>query len=261
MISQLFEHLPENNRLERIWKLAQVDFKKRYYNDKFGLLWALINPLTQITIYYFVFTRIFQRGQPNFALYLFSATLIWLAFAQGTTTGSKILTTKRYLTENIQFNWIDLYTSHMLSVLMGLVFNLGAYFIMLLITDGSIGNYWYCFPIVLLTWYFLTAGFSIILSLIRPIFFDIIHIWPLLIMIGFWVSGIIFPGTFYFDNYPWFVHVNPFVGLLLNVRACLLVGHEIYYSLLVENLVFSIGIYIIAVFLFKKYAKSVVENI
>jgi len=261
VISQIIEHLPENNRLERIWKIAQVDFKKRYYNDKFGLLWALINPLTQITIYYFVFTRIFQRGQPNFALYLFSATVIWLAFAQGTTTGSKILSNKRYLTENIQFNWTDLYTSHMVSVLMGLVFNLCAYFLMVLITGATIGKYFYLFPIVLATWYFLTAGVSIILSLIRPIFYDVIHIWPLLIMIGFWVSGIIFPGTFYFDNYSWFLHVNPFVGLLLNARACLLTGHDIFYSLLIENLIYSICLYGLAIFLFKKYAKSVVENI
>lgn len=261
MINHLLSKLPENNRLERIWKLAQVDFKKRYYNDKFGLLWALINPVTQITIYYFVFTRIFQRGQPNFALYLFSATLIWLAFAQGTTTGSNILSNKRYLTENIQFNWIDLYTSHMLSVLMGLIFNLFAYCIMLLVTAGTIGEYFYLFPIVLVTWYFLTAGCSILLSLLKPIFYDVIHIWPLIIMIGFWVSGIIFPGTFYFDSYSWFLHVNPFVGLLLNVRACLLGGNEIYYSLLIENLVFSICLYAFAVYLFKKYAKSVVENI
>lgn len=261
MINQLLEKLPENNRLERIWKLAQVDFKKRYYNDKFGLLWALINPITQITIYYFVFTRIFQRGQPYFALYLFSATLLWLAFSQGTTLGSKILSNKRYLTENIQFKWIDLHTSHMLSVLMGLVFNLGAYLVMLLLTDATIGKYFYFFPIVLITWYFLTAGFSILLSLIRPIFYDIIHLWPLVIMVGFWVSGIVFPGTFYFDNYSWFLHVNPFVGLLLNVRACLLVGHEIHISLLMENLFFSICLYSFARFLFNKYAKSVVENI
>ena len=57
---QFFEWLPENNRLERIWKLAQVEFKKRYYNDRLGLVWALLNPLFQMGIYYLVFKYIYK---------------------------------------------------------------------------------------------------------------------------------------------------------------------------------------------------------
>jgi len=30
ILNQISEKLPENNRFERIWKIAQVDFKKRY---------------------------------------------------------------------------------------------------------------------------------------------------------------------------------------------------------------------------------------
>ena len=111
MIKKLLGHIYINNfssysRLERIWKIAQVDFKKRYYNDRLGLLWALINPLTQISIYYFVFTRIFQRNQENFVLYLFCGILTWLAFTEATKMGSRVLIRKKYLTENIQFNWL-----------------------------------------------------------------------------------------------------------------------------------------------------------
>lgn len=255
------DYFSSNRRLERIWKIAQVDFKKRYYNDAFGLLWALINPLTQIAIYYFVFTRIFQRDQENFALYLFCGIIIWLAFAQATRMGSRVLINKKYLTENIQFNWLDLYTSHMISILMGVGFNFLAYFVILILTGTGIGANFYVFPIVILTWFLVSSSAAILLGLIRPVFDDIVHIWDIFVMIGFWVSGIFFSGQFYFDNYPWFVHVNPFVGIILNTRAALLENNELYIGLLFENLIFGFIIYGIAIWLFKKYAKKVIEFI
>ena len=255
------EYFSGNRRLERIWKIAQVDFKKRYYNDAFGLLWALINPLTQISIYYFVFTVIFKRNQENFVLYLFCGILTWLAFSEATKMGSKVLVLKKYLTENIQFNWLDLYSSHMISILMGLCFNFGAYLVILFLTGAKLGTYFYMLPIVLLTLFLISSAVAIVLGLIRPIFDDIVHIWEILLMIGFWVSGIFFSGQFYYDNYPWFVHVNPFVGILLNMRACLLENNMMYWGLLLENLVFSAILYFIAVTLFKKYAKKVIEKV
>jgi len=55
VVDKLINRIPENNRVERIWKLAQLDFKKRYYNDNLGILWSLLEPLFRIGIYYFIF--------------------------------------------------------------------------------------------------------------------------------------------------------------------------------------------------------------
>jgi len=257
------EKFSHNNRLERIWKLAQVDFRKRYYNDKFGLLWALINPLTQIAIYYFVFTKIFQRGGsiPNFALYLFCGLIVWIAFSQATSTGMRILYTKKYLIENIQFNWLDLYYTHLISISIGMLFNFFAYFIGLLIMGVSIGKYWYLFPIVFLTWYLLSFAITIILSILRPVFDDIAHIWKILVMIGFWISGIFFPGEAIVEMYPLLGFANPFLGIILNTRACLLEQNELFANLLAINFLFSLVLLLISLFAFKKYSQSVIEKL
>jgi len=255
------KNFKSRNRLERIWKIAQVDFKKRYYNDKAGLLWALINPITQILLYYFVFTKILQKDQENFVPYLFCGILIWLSFSEATKKGMQVFTNKKYLIQNIQFNWKDLYVSHMFSIMFGLGFNLIAYFIILLLIGAKVGSALLYLPIILLTWFILTLGLAMILGLIRPIFDDIVHIWSLLLLVGFWVSGIFFSGSFYFENYPWFVHVNPFVGIILNLRACLLENNPFYFNLMIENLVFAVLMLALAVYLFNRYAKRVVERI
>lgn len=248
-------------RWERIWKIAQVDFKKRYYNDKFGLLWALINPITQIVLFYFVFTRVFEKQQENFALFLFCGIIMWLSFSQGTSLGLRVLVNKRHLIENIQFNWLDLFSSHMIATLMGLAFNIIAYFITLLLLGVSIGKYFYLFPLVIIAWYLVTAALSIILALIRPVFDDINHIWSIMIMIGFWVSGIFYSGQYFIENHLWFAHLNPFVGIIMNTRACLLENSPIYTQLLFSNVAWGLIMYMIAVFLFKKYSRKIAEKL
>lgn len=256
----LINILPENNRFERIWKIAQVDFRKRYYNDRLGLIWALANPLSQIAIYWFVFTRIFQRNRENYVLYIFCGILIWLAFTEAANKGSVLLKQKRYLIENIQFNWMDLYYSHMISITIGFMFNILAYSFISIFYQNPFGEYFYMFPLVLATWFMISLGCGLILGLIRPVFDDIVHIWNIFTRLGFWASGVFFPGTFYLENYRWVAYSNPFVGIILNTRACLLVNNEFYPGLFLYNFIYAIVFLIIAIVLFKKFSKKVVEK-
>ncbi len=265
MTDRIFEfvekRLPKNNRIERIWKIAQVDFKRRYYNDVLGLLWALANPLSQIGLYYFIFTRIFKKEQENYVLYIFCGIILWLAFAEASRKGSLILKEKQYLMENIQFNWVDLYISHMLSITYGMVFNFFAYAIISLLYRNTYGEYFYLFPIVLLTWFIFGLAISIILSLLRPLFEDSFHIWNILLNIGFWSSGIFYSGTYFFEDYTWFSYINPFIGIILNARACLLENNELYPFWLIYNFLFAGIFLVVAIYIFKKNIKKVTEKI
>lgn len=261
ILGPIVERLPGNNRLERIWKIAQVDFKRRYYNDALGLIWALANPLSQIGIYYFIFTRIFQRKQENYVLYIFCGIIIWLAFAEATRKGSQVLKEKKYLIENIQFNWLDLYVSHMLSITYGMIFNFFAYAVISLLYGNTYGEKFLLFPIVLLTWYMIGLAVSIILSLLRPIFEDVFHIWNIILNLGFWASGVFYSGSFFFENYIWFPYLNPFIGLILNTRACLLMNNEFYPFWFVYNFVFAGLLLVLSIFLFNKFSRRVTEKI
>jgi len=74
--------IPENNRFERIWTLAKVDFKKRYYDSVLGMVWALLNPLLRLAVYTLAFEFIRNAQFENFHIYLFSALLCWMFFTE-----------------------------------------------------------------------------------------------------------------------------------------------------------------------------------
>ena len=52
----------ENKKtLNLIWKLARNDFKTRYAGSYVGALWAMVQPVVTVLMYYIVFDKIFQQ--------------------------------------------------------------------------------------------------------------------------------------------------------------------------------------------------------
>src|SRR5438552_191553 len=145
--SVLVDWFRRTNKSERLWLLAKIEFKLRYYENKLGLLWALIKPLMDIAIYYVVFQTIMKQDIPAFASYLFIGLILWNFFVESTTGTIQILHTKKYLYEYSNMNKLEIYVSTLLSNGIGFFFN----FMMFLIfynffekesTGLSIQNFW-----------------------------------------------------------------------------------------------------------------------
>src|SRR6266496_5120983 len=118
-----------SNKIERLWLLAKIEFKLRYYENKLGLLWALIKPLLDIAIYYIVFQTILKQNIPAFASYLFIGLILWNFFVEYTTGTIQILSTKKYLYEYSNMNKLEIYVSTLFSNSIGFLFNLSMFFL------------------------------------------------------------------------------------------------------------------------------------
>ena len=260
LVDTVLERLPENNRLERIWKLAQIDFMKRYYNDRLGLFWALLNPLFQIVVYYLVFTRVFNTRTENFVLFLTCGILFWGVFSEITKGGLSVIKTKKYLIENIQFDKLDLFVSHALSVFMGFVFNLSIYLLLALILNANINlNAFFIIPI-LLNVFLLSVAFSMLLSIVVLFLDDIRHLWDMALFLGFWGSGVIYSMDLLVDKVPVLKYLNPFLGILENCRRALLYGIPPDYFMLFYNLLTSVALFFLALWLFRRSEHLILEK-
>ena len=253
--------IPENNRIERIWKLAHVDFQKRYYNDKLGLVWALLNPLLRILVYYLVFTYVFEVKEENYAMFLFAGLLIWMTFTEASTKGLSIIQSKRYLIQNIQFEHIDLFISMTISVFIGFTFNFLAYIFFLILTGIPLTLNLLLLPILFLNVFIICMGTSMILSVIQIYLKDIVHAWTIITLAGFWSSGIFLRGEKFLEVFPPLLYINPFVGIIMNMRAISLNGGPPDWYIVLVNYATSIVVLTLGIVLYKKFSHKAIENL
>lgn len=257
----LYHYWPENNRLERIWKLAQVDFKKRYYNDRLGLLWALINPIFKVIVYFLVFSLFFKVEQENYGLYLFSGIVVWSFFSEATGQGMRLLKQKLYLLESIPFNWMDIYFSYLLSIVFGLLFNTSALILVGVVSGVYPSAQFFLFPLALILLYFISMSVVLILSVLFPIMEDLDHLWDMVILVGFWGSGVIVDSTVIVEALPWIIYCNPLIGIIDLFRNAIIgstfIGWDWVGLLVIQTfLLLGIGIWI-----FRRYVRLSIEKI
>lgn len=258
---KLTRYIPENNRLERIWKLAQVDFKRRYYHDRLGILWALIKPIFEVVIYYIVFTAVFKVEQENYGLFIFAGIIIWSGFSEASKRGMGLLGEKLYLIENIQLNKIDLYLSYLLSVLMAMSFNLTVFIGITLITGSFAGLNIFWLPVILASFFLICLGIIMILSCVQPFIKDLIHLWDMGLLLGMWVSGVFYPYHLIIEKIPALIYFNPFIGIIHNIRGSLLVGSEIDLELLGINLAVGLLLYLVGMIVVNRFSRLAIEKL
>lgn len=84
-----------------IYKLAKNDFKTKYAGSYLGIIWAFIQPVITVLVYWFVFEVGFRGGSDSlpvpFVLYLVAGIIPWFFFQDGLTGGTNSLLEYSYL--------------------------------------------------------------------------------------------------------------------------------------------------------------------
>lgn len=253
-----------SNKLERLWLLAKIEFKLRYYENRLGLLWALIKPLFDVLIYYVVFKIILNNNVPAFASFLFIGLIFWIFFVESTTGTIQILNTKKYLYEYSNMNKLEIYVSTLLSNSIGFFFN----FVMFLLfytflEPDSIGfsvhNFWIF--VLFINLFILSLAISLILSCIYIFAKDIAQIWQVFMSMLFFLSPILYNLSTFKKALPSFDYVNPIAGLIINARYVMLEAKNPDFKLLVFDMVYAVILLLAGLFILNKVGSKAAEKL
>ena len=94
-----------------IWKLAKNDFKTRYAGSYLGIIWAFIQPVITVLVYWLVFQKGFSAKDELFAsglevpfvVYLTSGLVPWFYFSESITHSTNALIEYHYLVKKVVF--------------------------------------------------------------------------------------------------------------------------------------------------------------
>jgi ABC-type polysaccharide/polyol phosphate export permease len=256
------------NRVERLWLLAKIEFKLRYYENKLGLLWALIKPLTDITVYFIAFDIVIPQHIPSYVAYLFLGIVVWNFFVESTTGTVQILKMKKFLYEYSNMQKIDIYISNLLSSIIGLSFNFSMFFIYFLLVDNHGHNlqhihfYMYVWLLPLfLCLFLLSLASSMVLSSLYVIMKDIHQIWQVVVGLLFILSPIIFKTEDYMRALPIAVYINPMAGIIINFRKVIMGSQMPDMLLLGIDYIYTVLLLALGFGLLKKFGSLAAEKI
>jgi ABC-2 type transport system permease protein len=253
-----------SNKFERLWLLAKIEFKLRYYENKLGLLWALIKPVTDILIYYIVFQTIMKQNVPAFASYLFIGLIFWNFFVESTTGTIQLLSTKKYLYEYSNMNKLEIYISTLFANSIGFFFNFVMFALFYnFIEKQSIGltiyNLW-IIPLYI-NLFLLSLGMSLILSNIYVVAKDITQVWAVFISFLFFLSPIIYKLSTFKEALPNLEYANPIAGIIINARRIMMDRQQPDFRLLGFDLSMSVLFVLIGIFFLNKLGTKAAEKL
>ena len=264
IIAILTDWFRRSNKSERLWLLAKIEFKLRYYENKLGLLWALIKPLMDIAIYYVAFQTIMKQNVPAFASYLFIGLIIWNFFLESTTGTVQILHVKKYLYEYSNMNKLEIYVSTLLSNTIGFFFNFLMFLLFYnLLEKGALHSTIHILWILPLfvNLFILSLAVSLILSNIYVIAKDITQVWQVFTSLFFFLSPILYKLDTFQERLPHFDYLNPIAGIIINARKATMEGANPDFKLLLFDFTYAIVLLMFGTFLLNKLGSKAAEKL
>ncbi len=90
-----------------IWSLARNDFKTKFAGSYLGIVWALVQPIVTVLVYWFVFqVGLRQTGSYNgcpFILWMLAGLIPWFYFQEAMIGGTNVLMEYSYLVKKVVF--------------------------------------------------------------------------------------------------------------------------------------------------------------
>lgn len=228
------------------------NIRERYVGSFLGIFWSIIHPLTQLIIYYFVFSVILkvklepEFGGTSFAIWLVAGLLPWLFFGEVVTQSTGAVLAQSSLITKVVFPSEILPLTNLLAALIHHLIGIMVFIVFLLAIGHGISlNILLLVPYLLATGIF-ALGISWILSALNVFLRDIGQIIGVFVNIWFFVTPIIYPRHLIPDNLQVFYGLNPILYVVEAYRIALLGKTDInltglFYLLLLSLVTFTLG--------------------
>lgn len=254
-ILSFISELYENKTM--ILRLAKNDFKTKYAGSYFGMIWAFVQPVVTVLVYWFVFQVGFNSNSVDnfpFVIWLIAGMVPWFLFNDGWFGGTNCLVEYSYLVKKVVFKISILPIVKILSALFVNIF----FIILLVVIYGAYGYQYdlYCLQLIyyLGCMVVLLLGLSYICCSLVVFFKDLTQVINIILQIGVWITPIMWNQAMFPKQYAWILKLNPIFYIVQGFRNSLLYKqwfwNDIYWT--AYFWVITSALLLVGIFIFKK---------
>jgi lipopolysaccharide transport system permease protein len=220
--------------------LVRRDLEARYKGSILGNLWPLVNQLSQLLIYTYVFSIVLQvkirlQGVPEnnftFGLWIFAGLLPWMAFINGTIQAANSVVNQPNLVKKVVFPLALLPLVPVLSTFIESAIGLIALIVFVALSIHTLQPTLALLPLVWLTQLLLTAGLGYLAAGLTVFLRDIPQTLGIILNLWFYLTPIVYPATAIPESFRgWIFWLNPLATIAEVYRDLILVGEVKHWS-------------------------------
>ena len=205
-----------------IARLAVNDFRTRYAGSYFGIIWAFIQPVVTVFVYWMVFGLGFKTasgGDVPFVVYLTCGIVPWFYFQEILVSGTGAFIEYSYLVKKVVFEFGVLPFVKIVSA-----FFVHAFFVAVAIVIAAIYGIYPSVYLIQILYYFFAvtvfaAGICYATSSAVIFFRDLSQIVNIILQIGIWSVPIMFRlEAFETKSWVWIFRINPMFYIVNGYR-------------------------------------------
>ncbi len=248
---------------ELIWKLARNDFKKRYAGSYLGFVWALVQPVVTVVMYWIVFDVIFNTRsemvasgvEVPYVLFLTAGLVPWFYFSEMITNGTNALLEYSYLVKKVVFKISILPIIKLIAATFIHIF-----FVVILLIVAAIYGYFPTINMLQLIYYSFCA-FVLVLAAsyctcaIVVFFRDLAQIINIALQVGMWATPILWNiDMFHDDKVITLLKLNPLVYIVNGYREAIY-GENWFYEHFYSSTyfwIFTVTLFCVGTLIFKR---------
>ena len=214
--------------------LVRRDLEARYKGSVLGNLWPLLNQLSQLLIYTYVFSIVLKvklsvNGLPEnnitFGLWLFAGLLPWMAFTGGLLQATGAVVAQPNLVKKVVFPLTLLPLVPILSTFIESAFGLMALIVLVAVSSKTLHSTLGLLPLVWLPQLLLTVGLGYLTAGLTVFLRDIPQTLGVVLNLWFYLTPIVYPASVIPEQWRgWVFWLNPLAAIAEVYRDLVLVG-------------------------------------
>ena len=201
---------------------VQKDVRGKYKKSFLGVLWSFLNPLLQIAVYAFIFGKILNAGEENYAIFICCGLIPWMLFSTAINRSTTVMVENGGIIKKVYFPREILPISMVTAETVNFI--ISSVIIIAFVLIGGLGIHWtwIFYPLILLILYIFLIGISFIMSSVTVYFRDLQHFTGVFMQMLFYATPIAYSASRVPVKFSWVVKFNPMAYVIDGFRSIFL---------------------------------------
>ncbi len=243
------------------------DFQAKHQNSLLGVVWAVLSPLALIAVYTIVFSQVMKAKLPgvessiSYTIYLCAGMITWGLFSEIVQRMQVCFLENANLLKKLIFPRMCLPIIVLGNGLVNFAIIFGVFLAFLIISGNFPGFLLFALAAPLFILLIMAIGLGVTLGVLNVFFRDVGQFFGIFLQFWFWLTPIVYPISILPVKVQAIISLNPLAPVIGSFQSILVNEEPPLWESLIYPFIFSMALCFIGLYLFRRHAADMVDEL